>query len=79
MYHSLAQWRACDALSVLFPSIPIAACGQSAPDPRGVDRHETLLTVSATGRAATRPDEARYSLGVNHSMVAVRVDFALAR
>lgn len=51
--------------SVLFLAIPLAACGQSASDPRGVDRDETLLTVSATGRAETRPDEARFSLGVN--------------
>ncbi|WP_037499060.1 SIMPL domain-containing protein [Sphingomonas jaspsi] len=49
---------------VLFLALPLVACGQSAPDPRGVDRDETLLTVSATGRAETRPDEARFSLGV---------------
>lgn len=49
---------------VLFLAIPLAACGQSTPDPRGVDRDETLLTVAATGRAETRPDEARFSLGV---------------
>lgn len=42
----------------------VAACQQSAPDPRGVSRNETLLTVSATGRADTRPDEARLQLGV---------------
>lgn len=43
----------------------LAACQPSAPDPRGVGRDETLLTVSATGRAESRPDEARFSLGVN--------------
>lgn len=42
----------------------LAACQQAAPDPRGVDRDETLLTVSATGRAETKPDEARFTLGV---------------
>ena len=42
----------------------LAACQPVAPDPRGVDRDETLLTVSATGRSETRPDEARFSLGV---------------
>nr|WP_294848618.1 SIMPL domain-containing protein [uncultured Sphingomonas sp.] len=47
------------------PLIALAACGQHAPDPRGVDRDETLLTVSASGRAETRPDEATFSLGVN--------------
>ena len=42
----------------------LAACQQGAPDPRGVDRDETLLTVTATGRATARPDEARLQLGV---------------
>lgn len=42
----------------------LAACQQSAPDPRGVGRDETLLTVSASGRSETRPDEARLQLGV---------------
>ena len=42
----------------------LSACGQRN-DPRGVDRGETLLTVTATGRADTRPDEARLQLGVN--------------
>ena len=42
----------------------LAACQPAAPDPRGVDRDETLLTVSATGRSETRPDEARFTLGV---------------
>ena len=41
-----------------------AACDRAAPDPRGVDREETLLTVTATGRADARPDEARIQLGV---------------
>ena len=42
----------------------LAACERAAPDPRGVGHDETLLTVSATGRADTRPDEARLQLGV---------------
>ena len=45
-----------------FPAL--AACQPAAPDPRGVARDETLLTVSATGRAETRPDEARFMVGV---------------
>ena len=45
-------------------SVHLSAC-QPAPDPRGVERGETLLTVSATGRAETRPDEARFMVGVN--------------
>ena len=42
----------------------LTACQPAAPDPRGVDRAETLLTVTASGRADTRPDEARLQLGV---------------
>ena len=42
----------------------LAACDRAPADPRGVDRDETLLTVTATGRADTRPDEARLQLGV---------------
>ena len=42
----------------------VSACGRTAPDPRGVDRDETLLTVTASGRADARPDEARLQLGV---------------
>lgn len=42
----------------------LAACQASEPDPRGVERGETLLTVTASGRADTRPDEARLQLGV---------------
>jgi hypothetical protein len=42
----------------------LAACQPKPADPRGVERDETLLTVSASGRADTRPDEARLQLGV---------------
>ena len=49
------------ALPFLFA---LAACQPSAPDPRGVDHDETLLTVTATGRADATPDEARIQLGV---------------
>jgi uncharacterized protein YggE len=44
--------------------LALPACERAAPDPRGVDREETLLTVTATGRSDTRPDEARLQLGV---------------
>ncbi|HYI42612.1 MAG TPA: SIMPL domain-containing protein [Sphingomicrobium sp.] len=44
--------------------VVLVGCQQAAPDPRGVDRDETLLTVTATGRADNRPDEARLQLGV---------------
>jgi uncharacterized protein YggE len=42
----------------------LTSCQAAQPDPRGVDHDETLLTVSASGRADTRPDEARLQLGV---------------
>lgn len=48
----------------LMPLAALAACTQAPEDPRGVDRDETLLTVSATGQSETAPDEARFSLGV---------------
>ena len=44
--------------------LTLAACQPAQPDPRGVDHDETLLTVTATGRADSRPDEARLQLGV---------------
>ena len=44
--------------------LPLAACQAGPPDPRGVGRDETLLTVTATGRADATPDEARIQLGV---------------
>lgn len=50
---------------VLLPLVLLTtACERAATDPRGVDRDETLLTVTASGRADTRPDEARLQLGV---------------
>lgn len=53
---------------ILAASAPFAlvACGTAAPDPRGVDRSETLLSVSAVGEAETRPDEAFFQAGVEN-------------
>lgn len=51
-------------IPALLPIFALAACQAAAPDPRGVDKDETLLTVTATGRADTTPDEARIQLGV---------------
>lgn len=44
-------------------ALMIAACSR-APDPRGVDHDEVLVQIAATGRADTRPDEARFTAGV---------------
>lgn len=43
----------------------LAGCGDRSDDPRGIDRDETLLSVSAIGQAETRPDEARFTAGVS--------------
>ena len=46
----------------------LSACGKGGDsgrhDPRGVDRDETLLSVSATGRNEVRPDMASFSAGI---------------
>jgi len=41
-----------------------ASCERAPPDPRGVGRGEVLVQIVATGRADTRPDEARFTAGV---------------
>lgn len=53
--------------ATLMLSLPlIAACSNQAIDPRGVEKAETLLSVSASGEADTRPDEARFTAGVEN-------------
>lgn len=47
-------------------STALAACGSSPPDPRGVDHKETLLSVSASGEADARPDQAFFQVGVEN-------------
>lgn len=44
--------------------LALAACGSADGDAGRLDRDEVLLQVLATGRADTRPDEARMLLGV---------------
>ena len=44
--------------------LALAACGRAEADPRGVDRDEVLVQVAAGGRAEARPDEARFTAGV---------------
>jgi uncharacterized protein YggE len=52
------------AIVLLAFMLGLSACGHGRPDARGVDHDETLLTVTASGRADTRPDEAHLQLGV---------------
>ena len=44
--------------------IALAACERAPADPRGVAGDEVLVQIVATGRADTRPDEARFTAGV---------------
>lgn len=54
------------ALFALLPLPLLAACGETVYDPRGVEHDETYLSVSATGEADTRPDEARFTAGIEN-------------
>lgn len=49
--------------SIILLCATLAACTQP-PDPRGVGRNEVLLQVEASGRTEARPDEARFTAGV---------------
>ena len=40
------------------------ACGDRADEARGVDHGETLLSVSASGQAESRPDQAQFQAGI---------------
>lgn len=42
----------------------LAGCADNPEDPRGVTHEETLLSVSASGEADARPDEAVFTAGV---------------
>lgn len=44
--------------------IALAACSDRADDSRGVDHGETLLSVSASGQAESRPDRAQFQAGI---------------
>lgn len=59
MRRSVIGWAAAVGL------LALSGCGPHRPDPRGVDRDEVLLQVSANGRADTRPDQARFAVGVS--------------
>ncbi|MCW3847784.1 SIMPL domain-containing protein [Sphingomonas sp. LB-2] len=52
---------------VSLASLALAGCGVPGQQggPNGLERGETLLQVSATGQAETKPDEANISVGVS--------------
>lgn len=52
------------SLKLVLVTLAAAGCSSAPPDPRGVARDEVLLQVVATGRADTRPDQARFTAGV---------------
>lgn len=51
-------------VQTLILALSLGACSSASPDPRGVGRDEVLVQLSASGRADTRPDEARFTAGV---------------
>jgi uncharacterized protein YggE len=51
--------------SVALLCLSLAACDRPPPDARGLQRDEVLVQISASGRADTRPDEARFTAGVS--------------
>ena len=56
----------------LLAAVALAGCGDTPPNPRGVDHDETLLSLSATGEAEAVPDEAFIELGVNSYAASAR-------
>lgn len=54
------------AFYLVLPLLALTGCGETVYDPRGVEKSETLLSVSATGQADMRPDEARFQAGVQN-------------
>lgn len=45
--------------------LALTGCGPHRPDPRGVERNEVLLQVSAIGQTDAKPDTARFAVGVS--------------
>ena len=48
----------------MFGALLLAGCANRADEARGVDHGETLLSVSASGQADSRPDRAQFEAGV---------------
>ena len=51
-------------LAITALPLALAACGDRADNARGVDHGETLLSVSASGQAESRPDRAQFQAGI---------------
>lgn len=53
-------------MHIVLGALFLTGCGgQGEYDPRGIRHEETLLSVSATGQADTRPDQAQFQAGIN--------------
>jgi uncharacterized protein YggE len=52
--------------SFIILCLSLAACSRVPADPRGVARDEVLLRLITEGDAETRPDEARFTAGVDN-------------
>lgn len=52
--------------------LALAACEGSIDDARGVEHAETLLSVSASGQAESRPDRAQFQAGIETSASSAR-------
>ena len=51
--------------AIIVATLPLlAACAEKDEDVRGVTHDETLLSVSASGEAETRPDQAQFEAGI---------------
>jgi len=51
--------------AIVVATLPfLAACAEKDEDVRGVTHDETLLSVSASGEAETRPDQAQFETGI---------------
>lgn len=51
-------------LLIAAAAVPLVAACAKEDEARGVDHNETLLSVSASGEAETRPDQAQFEAGI---------------
>lgn len=53
--------------TVVAMAAALVGCGRGRPEGRGLERGETLLSVSGTGRAESRPDTATFTAGLENT------------